>query len=116
MPPCSTSSRCWRCGSRPASWRAGSAIRRPSPARLRTRSCSALLYWRGFNLVFRVWLRPSTPEGRIAPVDDATAARLLVGLNVVVVLPMLGRQAVAFMLATGRRAGDDCGSHPLSCR
>ena len=33
----------------------------------------ALLYWRGFNLVFRVWLRPNTPEGRIAPVDDATA-------------------------------------------
>ena len=60
-----------------------------------------LLYWRGFNFVFRIWLRPQSPEGRIAPVDDTTAARLLVGLNVVVVLPMLGRQAVAFMLATG---------------
>ena len=60
-----------------------------------------LLYWRGFNFVFRIWLRPQSPEGRMAPVDDTAAARLLVGLNVVVVLPMLGRQAVAFMLATG---------------
>src|SRR4051812_29488562 len=29
-----------------------------------------LLYWRGFNFVFRIWLRPNTPDGRIAPVDD----------------------------------------------
>jgi len=33
----------------------------------------AMLYWRVYNLVFRAWLRPSTPEGRIAPVDDAAA-------------------------------------------
>ena len=50
----------------------------------------ALLYWRGFNLVFRVWLRPDAPEGRIAPVDDTAAARLLVGLNWVIILPLLG--------------------------
>jgi moderate conductance mechanosensitive channel len=61
----------------------------------------ALLYWRGFNFVFRIWLRPNTPEGRIAPVDDATAARLLVGMNVVIVLPLLLRQMVMFMQATG---------------
>jgi len=61
----------------------------------------ALLYWRGFNFVFRIWLRPNTPEGRIAPVDDATAARLLVGLNVVIVLPLLLRQMVVFMQITG---------------
>jgi small-conductance mechanosensitive channel len=61
----------------------------------------ALLYWRGFNFVFRIWLRPNTPEGRIAPVDDATAARLLVGLNVVIVLPLLLRQMVMFMQTTG---------------
>jgi small-conductance mechanosensitive channel len=60
-----------------------------------------LLYWRGFNFVFRIWLRPHTPEGRMAPVDDTAAARLLVGLNVVVVVPMLGRQAVTFMQTTG---------------
>src|SRR5258707_10683494 len=30
----------------------------------------AVIYWRTFNLVFRAWLRPNTPEGRIAPVDD----------------------------------------------
>ena len=41
----------------------------------------ALLYWRSFNLLFRTWLRPGTPEGRIAPVDDATARGLLVALN-----------------------------------
>src|SRR5438552_122365 len=29
----------------------------------------AVLYWRSFNLVFRAWLRPAAPEGRIAPVD-----------------------------------------------
>jgi small-conductance mechanosensitive channel len=61
----------------------------------------ALLYWRGFNFVFRIWLRPNTPEGRIAPVDDATAARLLVGLNVVIVLPLLIRQMAMFMQTTG---------------
>jgi small-conductance mechanosensitive channel len=60
-----------------------------------------LMYWRGFNFVFRIWLRPNTPEGRIAPVDDAVAARLLVGMNVVVVLPMLARQAVMFMQTSG---------------
>lgn len=61
----------------------------------------ALVYWRGFNFVFRIWLRPNSPEGRIAPVDDATARRLLVGLNVVIVLPLIVRQVVQFMVATG---------------
>jgi small-conductance mechanosensitive channel len=60
-----------------------------------------LLYWRGFNFVFRIWLRPHSDEGRIAPVDGTTAARLLVGLNVVVVAPMLGRQIVMFMQSSG---------------
>ena len=36
----------------------------------------ALFYWRAFNLLFRAFLRPATPEGRIAPVDDATARGL----------------------------------------
>jgi len=61
----------------------------------------ALLYWRAFHFVFRIWLRPTTPEGRIAPVDDATASRLLIGLNVVILLPLLLRQMVAFMQTTG---------------
>ena len=61
----------------------------------------ALLYWRGFNFVFRAWLRPNTPDGRIAPVDDATAARLLIAMNVVIVLPLVVRQIVLLMTATG---------------
>src|SRR5476651_596575 len=60
----------------------------------------ALLYWRGFNFVFRTWLQPSAPEGRMAPVDDATAARLLVGMNIVILLPMLARHIVMFETAT----------------
>lgn len=60
-----------------------------------------LIYWRGFNVVFRAFLRPGTPEGRIAPVDDGQASRLLVGLNFVIVLPMLGRHVVLFLSATG---------------
>ena len=60
----------------------------------------ALLYWRGFNFVFRTWLHPNAPEGRIAPVDDATARRLLVGLNVVILLPMLARHIAQFMAVT----------------
>ena len=60
----------------------------------------ALLYWRGFNFVFRAWLHPDAPEGRIAPVDDATARRLLVGLNVVILLPMLARHIVQFLAVT----------------
>ncbi len=51
----------------------------------------ALVYWRGFNFVFRAWLRPNSPSGRLAPVDDATARRLLTALNVVIVLPLIAR-------------------------
>jgi len=61
----------------------------------------ALLYWRGFNFVFRIWLHPGAPEGRIAPVDDPTASRLLVGMNVLILLPLLLRQMVLFLQATG---------------
>ena len=60
-----------------------------------------LVYWRGFNLVFRAFLRPSTPEGRIAPVDDGAARRLLVALNLVVLLPMLASLAARALAATG---------------
>jgi moderate conductance mechanosensitive channel len=61
---------------------------------------NALVYWRGFNFVFRAWLHPATPEGRIAPVDNATAGRLLVGLNVVILLPALGRHIAQFLAVT----------------
>jgi small-conductance mechanosensitive channel len=61
----------------------------------------ALVYWRGFNFVFRTWLHPSAPQGRMAPVDDATARRLLVGMNIIIVLPMLARHIVLFMTVTG---------------
>ncbi len=60
-----------------------------------------LVYWRGFNLVFRAFLRPSMPEGRIAPVDDRAARHLLVALNLVVLLPMLGSLAARALAATG---------------
>jgi hypothetical protein len=61
----------------------------------------ALLYWRSFNLLFRAWLRPSTPEGRIAPVDDATARGLLVALNWVIVLPLIGGHVARALETTG---------------
>lgn len=64
-----------------------------------------LIYWRLFNLVFRAWLRPATPEGRIAPVDDATASGLLIALNWVVVLPLIGGHLARALIATG--AGRD---------
>jgi small-conductance mechanosensitive channel len=73
----------------------------PLHARIAHDVLIALIYWRGFNLVFRTWLRPNTPEGRIAPVDDDTARRLLIGLNVVIVLPMIGRYLVMFLVGTG---------------
>lgn len=63
-----------------------------------------LLFWRGFNLVFRAWLRPAAPEVRIAPVDDLTAARLLAGLNLVIVLPLFGRLMSGLLNATGATA------------
>jgi small-conductance mechanosensitive channel len=47
-----------------------------------------LVYWRGFNLVFRAWLRPDAAVGRIAPVDDTTARRLMTALNLLIVLPL----------------------------
>jgi small-conductance mechanosensitive channel len=60
-----------------------------------------LLYWRSFNFVFRIWLRPNTDEGRIAPVDGPTAQRLLIAMNAVIVLPLLLRQLVMFLRDTG---------------
>lgn len=60
----------------------------------------ALLYWRGFNFVFRAWLHPNAPAGRIAPVDDATASSLLVGMNLVILIPLVARHVVMFMAVT----------------
>ncbi len=61
----------------------------------------ALFYWRAFNLLFRAFLRPSTPEGRIAPVGDTAARSLLIALNWVVVLPLLGAHFGRALLTTG---------------
>jgi small-conductance mechanosensitive channel len=60
-----------------------------------------LLYWRLYNLVFRAWLRPATPEGRIAPVDDAAARGLLIGMNWIIALPLLAGQARRALVNTG---------------
>ncbi|WP_395713724.1 mechanosensitive ion channel family protein [Reyranella sp.] len=62
---------------------------------------AAMLYWRSFNLVFRAWLRPGTPEGRIAPIDDAAARGLLIALNWVIVLPLLGSHIARALEVTG---------------
>jgi moderate conductance mechanosensitive channel len=61
----------------------------------------AVLYWRSFNLLFRAWLRPAAPEGRIAPVDDESARGLLVALNWVIVLPLLGGHVARALEITG---------------
>jgi small-conductance mechanosensitive channel len=61
----------------------------------------ALIYWRAFNLIFRAYLRPTSPEGRIAPVDSKQARELLVALNLVVVLPLLGNHLARALQTTG---------------
>ncbi len=61
----------------------------------------ALVYWRAFNLLFRAWLRPAAPEGRIAPVDSAAARGLLVALNWVIVLPLIGHHLARALAVTG---------------
>jgi moderate conductance mechanosensitive channel len=61
----------------------------------------ALLYWRVFNLLFRAWLRPLVPEERVAPVDDATARRLLVGFNCIIVLPLVAGEIARALPVTG---------------
>ena len=58
----------------------------------------ALVYWRAFNFVFRAWLRPNSPSGRLVPVDDATAHRLLTAFNIVILLPLVARTMVQIML------------------
>ena len=60
-----------------------------------------LVSWRGFNVVFRTWLRPHTPDERIAPVDGDAARQLLIALNLVIVLPMIDRAILACLAATG---------------
>ena len=64
----------------------------------------ALIYWRVFNLVFRAWLRPDAPAGRIAPVDDTAARSLLVGLNLTILLPLSADKLEDVLLATGATA------------
>ena len=61
----------------------------------------ALLTWRTYNLIFRAWLRPATPEGRIAPVGDGSARGLLVALNLIVLLPLLAGQARRLLISAG---------------
>lgn len=63
-----------------------------------------LIYWRVFNLVFLAWLRPNAAAGRIAPVDDTTARSLLVGLNLMILLPLSAEKLEDFLLATGATA------------
>ena len=63
-----------------------------------------LIYWRVFNLVFRAWLRPDAPAGRIVPVDDTIARSLLVGLNLMIVLPLSADKLEDVLLATGATA------------
>jgi len=60
-----------------------------------------LVYWRTFSLVFRAWLRPHTPHLRLAPVDDATARRLLTGLNLMVLFPLIAEDLGRALLITG---------------
>jgi len=61
----------------------------------------ALVYWRAFNFVFRAWLRPSSPSGRLVPVDDQQARRLLRALNVVILLPLIARTILLAMQIIG---------------
>ncbi len=63
-----------------------------------------LVSWRGFNVVFRTWLRPHTPDERIVPVDSTAARKLLIALNLVIVLPMVERAILAGLEATGATA------------
>ena len=60
-----------------------------------------LLYWRVYNMIFRAWLRPGTPEGRIAPVGDAAARGLLVGMNGLILLPLIAGQVRRALVNTG---------------
>ena len=60
-----------------------------------------LISWRGFNVVFRTWLRPHTPDERIVPVDSEAARQLLIALNLVIVLPMIERGILVGLEATG---------------
>ena len=60
-----------------------------------------LVYWRAFNFVFRAWLRPDMPAGRIAPVDDFTARRLLTALNLMIVLPLADDYQERALVLTG---------------
>jgi small-conductance mechanosensitive channel len=93
-----------------ALWAAGRLIvaQIGEPASMQTRLghllLLALVYWRGFNFVFRAWLRPSSPGGRLAPVDDGQARRLLRALNVVIVLPVMVRTILQAMSITGAPA------------
>lgn len=61
----------------------------------------SLVYWRAFNVVFRAFLRPGAPDGRIAPVDSAAARRLLVALNLVVLLPVVAGFIARALPVTG---------------
>ena len=114
-PCCSTSWPWWRCSSPAASCWPASAIRQSiggiCSASRSSRRCST---GAPSTSLFRAWLRPGTPEGRIAPVDDATARGLLIALNWVVVLPLLAAHLGRALLNTGADEGHrERRRHPL---
>ncbi|WP_421998914.1 mechanosensitive ion channel domain-containing protein [Reyranella sp.] len=63
-----------------------------------------LVHWRAFGLLFRIWLRPAVPGARFAPVDDAMARRLLLGLNLMILLPLTADRLEQALLTTGAGA------------
>ncbi len=71
------------------------------PSRVGHQLLLSLIFWRGFNFVFRAWLRPGSSNGRLAPVDDATAHRLLAALNTVILVPLVARTILQIMPLTG---------------
>lgn len=74
------------------------------PGRLGQQLLMVLIYWRAFNLLFRIWLQPDASTGRIAPVDDVTARRLMSALNLMIVLPLIADYQERALKLTGASA------------
>ena len=87
---CSTALRWSRCGLRRAPSSVSSAIRNRISPGLAISSCWRWSIGAASTSCSAPGCAPIRPSGRLAPVDDATARRLLTALNVVIMLPLIG--------------------------
>ena len=61
----------------------------------------ALVVWRSYVLIIRIWLRPELAAARLVPVDDADSRRIYHTLSVVILVMAVARSWALFLEVSG---------------